>query len=106
MSTGGRKQETLEHQRAIMSQQRCHAKQQHLIGAAGDPLAVSDAAGLIPALDLHYPGQYRFPRGAITLVSLILSLNKRELNGRFLQLLGLDSGEEETPAASFSARQG
>lgn len=50
--------------------------------------------------------QYQFPRGAITLVSLILSLNKRELNGRFLRLLGLDSGEEETPAASFSARQG
>lgn len=65
MSTGGRKQETPEHQRAIMSQQRRNAKQQHLIGVAGDPLAVSKAAGLIPVVDIHYPASISFPEALL-----------------------------------------
>lgn len=48
-----------------MSQQRRNAKQQHLIGVAGDPLAVSKAAGLIPAVDLHYPASISFPEALL-----------------------------------------
>lgn len=65
-----RGEETPEHQREIMSQQRRNAKQQYLIGAAGDPLAVSKAAGLIPALDLHYPASIHFPGALLRKLAL------------------------------------
>lgn len=51
----------------------CNAKQSSSVQP--ETSALSNIPGLIGTVDLYYP-EYLFPRGAITIVSLILSLSK------------------------------